>query len=172
MAKNGKLSPEMMKANLGLDKDARDGICNILRAALSDQEVLRTKTQSYHWNVTGPQFHSLHEIFESQYNELGIVIDETAEFLRSYGVASIGTLAEFLQYARLKEEPGVVPPARGMVENLLSDHEAVIRSLREDVEMTTEKYNDVASADYLTGLIEKHMKTAWMLRALIEGESI
>ncbi|MDX1991864.1 MAG: Dps family protein [bacterium] len=161
------ISSGALKANIGLEDGARQGIVNILCATLADQIVLRTKTQNYHWNVTGPHFRALHLMFEEQYNELGEVIDETAEFIRSYGSVAPGTLAEFLQIARLKEEPGVVPDANGMIARLVADHEAVIQNLRSDCDTIDDDYDDVAAEDYLTGLIERHLKMAWMLRSMI-----
>lgn len=81
-------------------------------------------------------------------------------------------MKEFLQNARLKEHPGKYPDARDMLSNLLSDHEAVVRSLRADLETCQNKYHDAGTADFLTGLMEQHEKMAWMLRAFMEGKSV
>jgi starvation-inducible DNA-binding protein len=78
-------------------------------------------------------------------------------------------MAEFMKNARLSEEkPGSVPPARVMVANLVADHEAIIRQLREDVDKTADEYHDMGTSDFLTGLMEAHEKMAWMLRAFLE----
>jgi starvation-inducible DNA-binding protein len=161
-----------MKPNIGISDEHRKGVTSILNALLSDEYVLYTKTRNYHWNVIGPQFNDLHKFFESQYNELNEIVDEVAERARSLGGKAMGTLADFLKNTRLKEQAGQYPDARDMISNLLSDHESIIRTLRVDLEICADKYHDMGTNDFLTGLMEKHEKTAWMLRAFLEGESV
>ena len=157
-----------MKPNIGMtDKDG-DAVVKILNTLLADEYVLYTKTRNYHWNVVGPQFNDLHKFFEAQYAELNEVIDDVAERARSLGGRSAATLAEFLEASRLKEHPGKHPAAGDMLENLLADHEAVVRQLRADVDATASAYHDAGTSDFLTGLMEKHEKMAWMLRAFLE----
>lgn len=117
----------------------------------------------------GTQFNDLHKFFEAQYEELNGIVDEVAERARSLGERSQATLAEFVKSTRLEEHPGTYPPAEKMVAALLSDHEAVIRSLRADLEACAEKYGDVGTSDFLTGLMGHHEKMAWMLRSMLEG---
>ncbi len=78
---------------------------------------------------------------------------------------SISTLTEFVKEARLKENPGEYPGDLKMISKLLADHEHVIRSLRSDLELCDNKYHDIGTNDFLTGLMEMHEKMAWMLRA-------
>jgi starvation-inducible DNA-binding protein len=161
-----------MKTNIDLSEEQRAGVVKILNALLSDEYLLYTKARNYHWNVTGPQFHDLHKFFEEQYTELNEVVDEVAERGRSLDGWAFGTMNEFSQHTRLKEHPGQYPKARDMIANLLSDHEAVIRQLRKDLETCADKYHDMGTNDFLTGLMEQHEKMAWMLRAFLQGESV
>jgi starvation-inducible DNA-binding protein len=156
-----------MNPNLGIDESHRGEVVRLLNALLADEYVLYTKTRNYHWNVVGPQFNDLHKFFEAQYEALGEAVDEVAERARTLGGQAAGTLAEFLQLARLREQPGKSPDARGMITSLLADHETLARQLRRDVEATANKYGDVGTSDFLTGLLEKHEKMAWMLRAFV-----
>ena len=94
-----------------------------------------------------------------------------AERARSLGGHAVGTLTEFLQLARLKERPGHYPDAREMLGDLLADHEVLIRTLRGDLEVVGTKHGDTGTNDFLTGLMERHEKMAWMLRAFLEGRS-
>ena len=158
-----------MPITIGLSPDARAAVAALLNATLSDEYVLYTKTRNYHWNVVGPQFNELHKFFESQYEALDDVIDEVAERVRALGERALGTLGEFSRHARLAERPGAPPDARGMLADLLADHEALIRQLRADLELTLEKHRDAGTSDFLTGLMEKHEKMAWMLRAFVAG---
>ena len=161
----------IMKTDIGLSDAQRDSVVKILNTLLSDEYVLYTKTRNYHWNVTGPQFNDLHKFFEEQYTELNVVVDDVAERARSLGGWSFGTLSEFSQHARLKEHPGQHPNAREMIANLLADHETIVRQLRKDLE-AAEKHHDMGTNDFLTGLMEKHEKMAWMLRAFLQAESV
>ena len=161
----------IMKTDIGLSDEQRDSVVKILNALLSDEYVLYTKTRNYHWNVTGPQFNDLHKFFEEQYTELNVVVDDVAERARSLCGWSFGTLSEFSQHARLKEHPGQHPNAREMIANLLADHETIVRQLRKDLE-AAEKHHDMGTNDFLTGLMEKHEKMAWMLRAFLQAESV
>jgi starvation-inducible DNA-binding protein len=162
----------IMKPNIDLSDEQREGVVKILNLVLSDEYLLYTKTRNYHWNVTGPQFNDLHKFFEEQYSELNEIVDEVAERARSLGGWAFGTLTEFSQHARLTEHPGQYPKAREMIAKLLADHEANIRQLRTDLETCAERYHDMGTNDFLTGLMEKHEKMAWMLRAFLEGESV
>ncbi|MGQ9907794.1 MAG: Dps family protein [Candidatus Flexifilum sp.] len=150
--------------NIGLTAEVRAQVVDRLNARLSDTVVLYVKTRKYHWNVTGPHFAELHEFFEEQYDQLDEAMDELAERARQLGGIALGTLAEFSQKTTLSEAPGVNPAAADMVRDLLNDHEAVIRQLRQDIETVT-NLGDAGTADFLTGLLEKHEKMAWMLRA-------
>ena len=120
--------------------------------------MLYTKTKNYHWNVVGPQFHNLHKFLDEQYEELAEIVDDVAERARSLGGPALGTLGEFLKQMRLKEHPGLYPGAREMIANLLADHEALIRTLRVDLETCAERYHDIGTNDFLTGLMERHEK--------------
>jgi starvation-inducible DNA-binding protein len=156
-----------MPVNIGIADDDRQRVVAILNILLADEFLLYTKTRNFHWNVTGPQFNDLHKFFEAQYEALDETIDAVAERARSLGGRAFGTLEEFRASARLGEKPGTAPPARDMLATLLADHEALIRTLREDITAVTERYQDVGTADFLTGLLEEHEKAAWMLRSFL-----
>jgi starvation-inducible DNA-binding protein len=150
--------------NIGLSDEQRQNVSNVLNHVLADLSVLYIKTRNYHWNIIGMQFGPLHDLFEEQYDQLEETIDEVAERVRMIGEKPISTMSEFLEYATIKEHPGVYPDEQAMISNLLNDHQACIRNLREGLQ-TAEKYNDMGTNDFLTGLLQQHEKTAWMLRS-------
>jgi starvation-inducible DNA-binding protein len=158
-----------MVVNIGLNQRQRQAVGEILSRLLADEYVLYTKTRNYHWNVVGPQFNDLHKFFEAQYEALEDFIDDVAERARTLGGHAVATLAEFEQLTRLKEHPGRYPAARDMLKNLLADHEAVIQTLRHDVDIVMEQHRDAGTSDFLTGLMERHEKMAWMLRSFLES---
>ena len=158
-----------MKPHIGLPRNKITGVVTILNLVLADECLLYTKTRNCHWNVTGPTFQQLHELFEQQYDQLSEIIDEIAERVRMLGGQAMGTMGEFLQHTRLKEQPGKHPPsAARMIGQLLEDHEVIIRTLRGDLEACQMEYGDAGTADFLTGIMERHEKMAWMLRSHLE----
>ena len=162
----------MRPLNIGLSEEQRQGVIDLLNCDLSDSYLLLIKTKKYHWDVVGPQFRSLHTLWEEQYTALTENIDAIAERVRMLGGYPVGTAEGFLKYASVKEDAGSLPNAYGMVENLVADHEQIIRNLREHVDQSSEKFGDEGTADFLTGLMEQHEEMAWMLRSFIEGEAI
>lgn len=156
-----------MKPNLGLSTKSRETVLALLGRLLADEHVLYLKTRNFHWNVTGPYFGPLHALFESQYTALAETIDEIAERIRSLGGVAPGSMKEFLKLARLDEQPGGKLDSEKMLAALLTDHEAVIRTLRTDIAVA-DKAGDSGTNDFLVGLLEAHEKTAWMLRSHLE----
>lgn len=157
-----------MALEIGLGDKQRTALVDMLNALLADEFVLYVKTRRFHWNVTGPSFMELHKLFESQYEALNEVVDEVAERARALDGISAGSMKEFLGLSRLDEMPGRNPDWKEMVAILLRDHEAVIRQLRKDLDDAHTKYGDAGTQDFLTGLMESHEKTAWMLRAYLK----
>ena len=154
--------------NIGLPKEPRHGVIEILNNTLCDEYILFTKTRNYHWNVVGPDFGERHKFFQEQYEAIDEIIDEVAERVRQLNGMSLGTLSEFIQHGRIKENPGEHPDDRIMISNLLTDHEQIIRKLRTDADKCDDEYHDMGTNDFLIGIMEKHEKMAWMLRAHTE----
>lgn len=157
----------MAKVNIGIDAKNLKAVCKALSGVLANQHVLYIKTRKYHWNVSGPSFMELHKLFEAQYEQLANAIDEVAERISKLGEPVPGTMAEFIKDATLKED-ATIPTQMVMIQNLLKDHEASIKSLRNDIDDCEDKYEDKGSADLLTGLMRKHETIAWMLRRYLK----
>jgi starvation-inducible DNA-binding protein len=155
------------KINLGIPEKNRKTIVQGLSRVLADSYTLYVKTHKFHWNVTGPFFSQLHSTFEEQYTQLQEAVDSLAERIRALGEFAPGSFGEFQQLSSIKEQKGV-PAAMDMVSELLKDHETIARVIREILPETDEAEDD-ASNDLLTGRLREHEKTAWMLRAMLEG---
>lgn len=153
------------KVNIGISEKNRAAVVDVLQKLLADEFVLYTKTRNYHWNVQGMSFGVLHKFFEDQYTILAKVMDEVAERIRQLGHYSAGTLGEFLKTTRLKETTNHNLEARLMIQNLTADHESIIRSIHEAVGEVEDTNKDEGTADFITNIMEKHEKMAWMLRA-------
>lgn len=162
----------MPHLNIGLTEEQRHGVISILNNDLSDFYLLLIKTKKYHWDVVGPQFRTLHQLWEEHYEALTVSIDECAERIRALGGYPIGTADGFLKNASIKEHPGDLPSANEMVARLVTDHEQIIRNLRDHIDRSSEEFHDEGTADFLTGLMEQHEEMAWMLRSFIQGEAL
>ena len=156
-----------MEINIGLKDSGRNSTIDILNRLLADEVVLYVKTRNFHWNVEGPHFSELHKFFEEQYDELDEIMDEVAERARALGGYAAGSLGEFGKQTRLKEAKGGGKRAKEMLAELLGDHEAIVQSLRKEVEIVGTENGDKGTEDFLTGLMEQHEKMAWMLRAYL-----
>lgn len=145
---------------LGLTEDDIKKSVNMLSIALADEMTLYVKTRKFHWNVSGQSFMELHKLFEAQYTQLEVIIDELAERVNKLGSHTIGTMKEFGEVTRIKEAPGKYPTQKDMLKELLSDHEMMIVELRKDIDTDS----DVGTTDYFTKLIQDHETIAWILR--------
>lgn len=153
-----------MKTDIGIKEQDSKVIAGLLNKLLSDENVLYTKARNAHWNIEGPDFHAQHLFFESLYTELAEIIDEVAERVRSVGHYAVGTMKEFLELTQLTEMKYKKNDSKGYISELLNDYESIIISLREDIKLA-EDHHDAGTEDFLVGLLEKHEKTAWMLRS-------
>lgn len=154
-----------MDINIGIPSENREKIAEGLTRVLADTYTLYLKTHSYHWNVTGPQFNTLHTMFMDQYNELWLAVDEIAERIRSLGVVAPGSYSAFAQLTSIDEDSDV-PTAEGMLRNLLTGHEVVVRTARSVLPLAGEA-SDEPTADLLTQRMQASEKTAWMLRSML-----
>ncbi|TPE59834.1 DNA starvation/stationary phase protection protein [Sandaracinobacter neustonicus] len=151
--------------DIGIPADQLGAITNGLSRLLADTYTLYLKTHNYHWNVTGPQFNSLHLMFEAQYTELALAVDVIAERLRALGAWAPGSYSDFARLSTVKEASGI-PAAEAMVAELAADQATVVRTARA-LFPAVDAAGDEPTADLLTQRMQVHEKTAWMLRALI-----
>lgn len=154
-------------ADIGIAEEHRKAVVRILNTVLADEFLLYVKSRRFHWNVEGPDFAELHELFQKHYEQLGEVIDDVAERARALDGIAAGSFEEYLELTRLKEEPAQRDDAGGMIEALLADHEAIIRNLRGDLQRCSNEHGDEGTMDFLTGLMQVHEKMAWMLRVYL-----
>ena len=152
------------KADLGIDPNARREIAQGLSRLLADTYTLYLKTHNYHWNVTGPQFNTLHQMFETQYTELATAVDEIAERIRALDEFAPGSYSQYAALATVQEAQGV-PDAATMIRELADDQLKVVRTARA-VFPAADDAHDEPTADLLTQRMQVHEKTAWMLRAM------
>lgn len=154
-----------MDINIGINDTDRKEIAAGLSRLLADSYTLYLKTHNYHWNVEGPQFNTLHTMFETQYTELALAVDEVAERIRALGELAPGSYKAFAELSSIDEQEERLS-ADEMIRDLVSGQEAVVRTAR-SVFPTVEAANDEPTADLLTQRMQIHEKNAWMLRSML-----
>lgn len=151
------------EAKIGLAPDARRRVAEALVAVLADSYVLLARTHGCHWNVEGPQFPGLHELFEKQYQGLFAAIDEIAERIRSLDLYAPSSLGDMAANSRLDVDASA-DDASGMLRLLIADNEALARACREVAALCGDA-EDTATEDLMNARIAAHDANAWMLRA-------
>lgn len=155
------------KPDIGIGDKDRAAIAKGLSGLLADSYTLYLMTHNFHWNVTGPHFNSLHQMFMVQYTEQWNALDLIAERIRALGHPAPGTYREFAKLASIEEVEGV-PAAMEMVRHLVAAQEATARTARKLLPIA-DAANDQPTIDLLTQRLNLHEKTAWMLRSLLEA---
>ena len=158
-----------MKPDLGISAKNLKSVNEILNNVLADGNIMYIKLRKFHWNLSGDNFLELHELFEAQYNAVAEAVDLVAERISTLGGEAIGTAVEFAEKSQLTENPGKLPDNQGMLKELVSDHETIIKSLRSNLDDCEEKYGDAGTADFLNGLMQEHEKMAWKLRKFFKA---
>ncbi len=142
----------------------KSSVAQGLTKVLADTFVLYFKTHSFHWNVTGPQFKSLHDLFGVQYTEMWTATDVIAEQIRTLGEFAPNAFKDILAAASLKET-GQTPDAKEMVKRLAADNRAIVEKTLYPALHAAQEAEDEATADLLIGRIQAHEKAAWMLES-------
>lgn len=154
-----------MQIEIGIPEKNRREIAEGLSRLLADSSILYLKTHNFHWNVEGPMFNTLHQMFMDQYTELWNSLDLIAERIRALGSYAPGSYKKYAQLSSVPESEEKLA-AQEMIRQLLQGHEAVAKTAR-SVFPTAEAGQDEATLDLLTQRLQVHEKTAWMLRSLL-----
>jgi len=154
--------------NIGIAENNRKKVADELSKLLANEYVLFTKTKNAHWNVEGPDFYDKHQLFDNQANQLASTIDSVAERIRTLGFAAPASLKAFLELTTLQETNLTINNSTEFIKDLLSAHETIILQLRSNISLFADSYKDFGSSDFITGLLQEHEKTAWILRTLLK----
>jgi starvation-inducible DNA-binding protein len=138
-------------------------LIDALLTSVAETFVLQTRTQNYHWNVEGMQFHSLHGLFEEQYDALSEAVDELAERVRALD-AKVPDILELVKSRITSKKAKQILDAKAMIADLVKGHEAVIKQL-EKVESAADDAEDEPTEDMAIARIAEHQKMIWMLKA-------
>ena len=153
--------------NTGISEENSAKVASVLNQVLADEFVLYVKTLNFHWNIEGRDFHALHLFLDEQYNQLQVIIDAVAERVRKVGHFATGSMHEFLKGTALEEHSAAASVSEDMLAQLTSDHDSLIRKMRDLIDDFKDKYDDAGSSDFITGIMKEHEKMAWMLRSSV-----
>lgn len=151
-----------------MDETCLKEISKALNHILANEYALFTKTLNYHWNITGPRFHSLHTFLESEYNTLLRSMDSIAERVRVLGETPCSTVKEMMEHMDLNEKNGRDLSANEMLRNLLGDHQKIQTLIHETLEKDGLFDRDPGTEDFLTALLQTHEKDSWMLKSHLD----
>ncbi|HWK70258.1 Dps family protein [Pollutimonas sp. M17] len=164
--KTAKISDKGLPIDIGISDRDRAAVATELSKMLADSYTLYLMTHNFHWNVTGPQFNTLHNMFMTQYTEQWQALDSIAERIRALGHFAPGTYAQYAQLSSIAE-PASVPSAEEMIALLVKGNEAVAKTARAALKRADD-VNDQPTVDLLTQRLDIHEKNAWMLRSLLQ----
>ena len=153
------------KVDISMKREMVGNIVQSLSVCLASTYTLYLKTQGYHWNVVGPQFASLHLLFETQYKDLSEAADVIAERIRALGHPAPASFEQFSKLSSIKESTQLKSAAE-MIQDLLNDNENMAQLIQQAIRVAQES-NDEGTADICIERIRQHEKHAWMLRALL-----
>lgn len=153
--------------DIGVQDKQRAKVSKKLCTFLASTYTLYMKTLYYHWNVTGKNFHGLHEMFEAQYEDLHNAGDEIAERIRALGHFTPGTFREYIDMSVISEDSSLPETAEEMIKNLLKDNETCSKEAREVLKVA-EEAGDEVTVDMMVARMSIHEEAAWMLRSTIE----
>lgn len=154
--------------NIGIAENNRKKVADELSKLLANEYVLFTKTKNAHWNVEGLDFNDKHQLFDNQANQLASIIDSVAERIRTVGFTAPASLKAFLELTTLQETDLDSNSSVAFINDLLLAYETIIIQLRNNISLFADSYGDFGSSDFITGLLQEHEKTAWILRTLLK----
>ncbi|MAZ80737.1 MAG: DNA starvation/stationary phase protection protein [Rickettsiales bacterium] len=138
-------------------------IIQTLESVLANSYAIAIKTQNYHWNVTGPNFKQLHLLFEEQYNEILVAIDNVAERIRTLGEKVDGNLSFYKENSKYK--PGNQNLSdKEMIQDLINDNDLLSNDLADFIKIAQEG-GDEGTADLYIQRLQIHQKASWMLKS-------
>ena len=148
--------------------EARERVGAMINQTLADEFALSAATRDYHWNVTGPYFRNLHELFDEQYHQIDSWIEKLGERARVLGIVAQTGWTDLINAPRFTPARGADLNARAMMSNLSELHTRMAGELRRDRRICSEQCADGVTAELLDELIEYHETTAWILGELLQ----
>jgi starvation-inducible DNA-binding protein len=148
-----------------VDEQKNNDMITFLNSILANEYHLFTKTLNYHWNFKGPRFSSMHKFLEEHYNQLLVIMDDTAERVKILDGMPLSTVKELNQKTVIPETPGERPSSSAMIASLIRDHHVIQEQIKSKIKEKDFFNEDPGSEDFLIGSLKAHEKMSWMLKS-------
>jgi starvation-inducible DNA-binding protein len=155
------------KTRNSLPAAVRTKVCSLLNDRLADAVDLSSQCKQAHWNVKGPSFIALHELFDDVYEEVVKAVDDIAERIVQLGGVAEGTARTAAKASNLKEFPRTALSGDEACE-AFADRLAAFGTLVRDAIETADKAGDADTADLFTGVSRATDKMLWFVESHLQ----
>ncbi|HEY0983568.1 DNA starvation/stationary phase protection protein Dps [Schlesneria sp.] len=159
----------MFKTKNDLPESTRVKVIELLNARLADSIDLQTQAKQAHWNVKGPHFIGLHELFDKINEEVEDYVDDIAERAVQLGGVAEGTARVVAKRSTLQEYPLNAVEGRTHVDALSSALAAFGKVIRQGIDQADE-LGDKDTADLFTEISRGIDKSVWFVEAHLQAE--
>ena len=143
-----------------------DELQRALKIAFASEYSFALKAQNFHWNVEGPLFPQLHELFQTIYEEVYGSIDDFAENIRKIKAYTPASYTRFSMLSGVEDETDILPP-EAMIAELLADSDRM-QEMFKIVFQAAEELGEHGLSNFLADRQDAHAKHSWMLRATLK----
>lgn len=151
-----------------LSADVREKIVLLLNQHLADIFDLFSQTKQAHWNVKGPQFFALHELFDKLAEQLADDADTIAERATALGGTALGTARQSAAASRLPEFPADIVNGTQHVEALAERYAALAATCRSAIDAANQ-LGDADTSDLFTEVSRGLDKSLWFLESHLQA---
>jgi starvation-inducible DNA-binding protein len=159
----------MHSTRIDLSSKTRSRVIEVLNSRLADAIDLQLQAKQAHWNVKGPNFYGLHELFDKIVEGVGEHVDEMAERITALGGIAEGTVQAVSGRSRLDAYPLQISEGRAHLEALATALARVGKSVRKAIEETG-KAGDADTSDLFTGVSRAMDKYLWLVEAHLQAD--
>ena len=159
---------ELHETKIDLAKGKREKLVAILNQSLADSIDLVYQAKQAHWNVKGPNFIALHELFDRVATELDTHVDDLAERITTLGGVAMGTVRLSAENSSLAEYPHEISDGTAHVDALSTALSDFGQKARKNID-TTDQIGDKDTADLYTGISRSVDKLLWFVEAHIQA---
>ena len=160
----------MYKTKIDLAEKTRRNVVVILNERLAEAIDLQSQVKQAHWNVKGPHFIALHELFDKISDVVLEQIDEIAERVTALGGTAEGTVAVAARRSKLKNYPLSITAGRDHLYYLSTQLAQYGKSVRSAID-DTDELGDKDTADLLTGISRAVDKYLWYIEAHLQDKA-
>ena len=150
-----------------LPLQTRDAMVRLLNARLADTIDLALQIKQAHWNVKGPSFIALHELFDRFHNEAEALYDDIAERITALGGIAYGTAATVAEKTSLPGYPTDIADGMAHVKALVASYAVLGKACRAAIDTATDA-GDADTADLYTEVSRNIDKLLWFVEAHVQ----